>query len=257
MRTVRQSLKGSLVAAGCLAAVISFPSVRAEEQAPEPKAPGGLFTELFVGEKLYSAERGEWNLVGAASYGEATHEKEFELSGELIYALTDQIQLSGEIPLVHVDTDEGSHTGPGDVSFAVNWNFWQRPNVAFGVRSEFDFPTGDEKRDLGGGQFVWAPALLSGFRFGDAEIYASIGAAFGDAGDSFFTYSLAGAYPWRQFIGLIELTGESGSGVDVLYFTPGVYWVPNEKWQVGFGVPIGVTSDSDDYRIVFKLIYEF
>jgi hypothetical protein len=248
-----------IAAAACVATVMFAFSARGqdEEKHEEKSFPGQLFTELFVGEKIYSLERGEWYGIGAASFGKAPHEKEFELSGEVIYGLTDQIQLSGEIPLLYVDTDEGSHTGIGDISLAVNWNFWQQPNMAFGVRSEFVFPTGDENRDLGGGQFAWAPSLLSGFRFGQAEVYASIGGEFGDGGDSFFTYSIAGAYPWKQFVGLAELTGESGSGVDVLYFSPGVYWLPNDKLQLGLGIPIGVTSDSDDYRVVFKVAYEF
>jgi hypothetical protein len=215
----------------------------------EAKA-GGLFTELFLGEKIYPQEKGEWYLIIEPAFAKASHEKEFELAAELIYGLTDEIQLSGEVPFVWVDPDgDDQHMGLGDISLAINYNFLQKSNIALGVRAEAILPTGDEDRALGGGQFAWSPQFLSAFRFGEFELYASVGGFFGDDDDAFL-YSVAGAYPWEKFIGVLEFTGASGSGDDVLYVVPGAYWNATEKIQIGLGVPIGVTDDSDDYQIV-------
>lgn len=234
----------------------SPPATQAGEH-EEEKKPGGLFTELFVGEKIYLQEKGEWYLIVTPSFAKAPDEKEFELEAEVIYGLTDQLQLSAEVPYVVVNPDSGSqHQGIGDVDLAANYNFIQTSQFALGVRAEFIIPTGDENRGLGGGQFAVVPALLAGFRFGDAELYASIGEFIGEDDDA-FTYTIAGAYPWRQLVGVLELTGLNGSGEDVLYLTPGAYWNVTEKIQVGLGVPIGLTDDSDDYQIVGKISFEF
>jgi hypothetical protein len=254
----------SVLAFGCCLFGIPFQALadspaatQAAGEHEEEKKPGGLFTELFVGEKIYLQEKGEWYLIVTPAFAKAPDEKEFELEAEVIYGLTDQLQLSAEVPFVVVNPDAGSqHQGIGDLDFAANYNFIQTSQFALGVRAEFIVPTGDENRGLGGGQFAVVPALLAGFRFGDAELYASVGEFIGEDDDA-FTYTVAGAYPWREFVGVLELTGLNGSGADVLYLTPGAYWNVTEKIQVGLGVPIGLTDDSDDYQIVGKISFEF
>jgi hypothetical protein len=230
------------------------PAAAAEEE----RKPGDLFLELFVGEKLYIQEKGEWYLIITPAFAKASDEKEFELEAEVIYGLTDELQLSAEVPYVVVNPDEGSqHQGIGDVTLAANYNFLQARDFALGVRAEFVIPTGDEDRDLGAGQFLWTPSLLGAVRVGPAEIYASVGGQFGDNHDDAFLYTVAAAYPWETLVGVLEASGASGSGGDTLYLTPGVYWNVREGLQLGLGVPIGVTDDSDDYQIIGKVSIEF
>lgn len=219
---------------------------------------GTSFTELFVGDKLYVQDKGEWYFVLTAVYSKASDEKEYEGELEAIYGLTDQVQLSAEVPYVWVDPDDGdSHNGVGDVQLAVNWNFIEEKDFALGLSGTVALPTGDEDRDLGSGQFRYAPALLGALRVADAvELYGSIGGEFGDNHDDRFTYSLTAAYPINDFIPLIELTGETGSDEDVLYATPGLYWMGIEGLEFGLGVPIGLTDDSADYQVIFKFVFE-
>jgi len=230
----------------------------ASAPAAEERKPGDLVLELFAGEKLYIQEKGEWYLIVTPSFTQGHDEKEFELEAEVIYGLTDELQLSAEIPCAIVNPDNGSqHQGIGDVTLAANYNFLQARDFALGVRAAFLIPTGDEDRDLGAGQFIWSPSLLGAVRVGQGEIYGAVGGEFGDNHDDAFTYTLAGAYPWQSLVGVFEVTGANGSGADVLYLTPGVYWNVREGIQVGVGVPIGVTDDSDDYRGIGKLVFEF
>ena len=224
---------------------------------PEEKADEQLINELFVGEKIYLQDKGEFVLVLSPSFSKGSSGNETELSAEVKYGLTSRLQISAEFPYVFTDPkDDKQHDGIGDMSCAVNYNFLQKDEFALGARLELVIPTGNERRDLGGGELVLAPSLLASVRVGKGEIYAGIGGEFGEHGDA-FTYSIAGAYPWERFVGVLELTGVTGDHEDTLYVAPGVYWHINEKIDLGVGVPIGLTHDSDDYRIVVKAIFEF
>ena len=237
------------------------------QQAPAPVAReehhdhdskiGTSFTELFVADKIYVQDKGEWYFVLEAVYAKASDEKEYELAFEAIYGLTDNIQLSAEIPWVFIDPDDGDNeNGVGDLTLAINWNFIQEQDYAVGVSGTVALPTGDEDDGVGSGQFRYAPALLGALRAGPVELYGSIGGEFGDNHDDIFTYSITAAYPIDDWIPLIELTGESNRDADVLYATPGIYWMGVEGLEFGLGVPIGLTDDSDDYAVVFKFVFE-
>lgn len=232
------------------------PAPAAHDEHGEAK-PGQLFTELFVGDKIYVQDKGEWYFILEAAYAKASNEKEYEFAAEVIYGLTDQIQLFAEVPFLIVDpNNDSNHVGVGDVSLGITYNFVQERNYALGLRGTVTLPTGDENRDLGGGQFTYAPAFQSAFRVGDGEIYASIGGIFGDNHPDLLTYSIAGAYPWRGFVGVVELSGLTGNHTDVLYATPGIYWTGHEGIELGVGVPIGLTHDSDDFQVIVKFVFE-
>ncbi len=224
----------------------------------EEKKNEQLINELFVGEKLYIQDKGEWVLIATPSFSHASDEKETEVSGELKYGLTERLQLSGEIPWVLMNPDNGNQEdGIGDISVAVNYNFIQEDKWALGVRSEFVFPTGSQRRGIGDGTLAWEPSLLSSIRLGEGEIYAGVGAIINDNDEQGVSYSIAGAYPWRQFVGVLEFSGENIAGSAAAYIVPGFYYRVREHFDVGFGVPIGVTDGADDYQLVAKLVFEF
>ena len=241
-------------------ALTTGPRVVAAEETTresEREPAGALVNELFVGENIYVQDKGEWVLSLTPSYAKASDAKEIEIEPEVKYGLTDRIQLSAELPYTIVNPDEGSqHQGVGDLTLAANYNFVQSEAYSLGVRAAFTLPTGDEDRDLGGGQFAVTPWLLSAFRVGPGEILAGIGEQIGEDDDQFL-YDIAGAVPFNKFIGILELTGAHGGGEDAVYLTPGAYYRPSEKFQVGLGVPIGLTHDADDFALVGKLILEF
>jgi len=216
-----------------------------------------LINELFVGEKIYIQDKGEWVYVFTPSFTKAKDAKEIEFASELKYGVTDRLQVSGELPFSIVNPDVGHQEGGlGDISLAANYNFIQTDNYALAVRSDFLLPTGSERRMLGEGEFVWTPSLLSSFRVGKGEIYGGIGEEFGE-NHNHFDYSIAGAYPWKRFVGVLEFTGFAGDGDNEIYFAPGFYVNIREHMDFGFGIPIGLTHDSDNYRLVAKLVFEF
>jgi Putative MetA-pathway of phenol degradation len=227
-------------------------------EAEHEEKPEQLINELFVGENVYVQDRGEWVGVVAGSFAKGSDEKEWELEGEVKYGLTDRFQLSGEVPLVYVDPDgEDSHFGVGDLTLAANYNIFQQDTWAVAIRNAFILPTGASSRDLGGGEFVWEPSLLAYARVGRGEIYGGVGEDFGDDADHLI-YTAAAVWPLcPRTVGVLELDGTTGGGEDTLYFVPGTYVHFGEKTQLGVGVPIGLTDDSDDWGVILKFIHEF
>src|SRR5438045_2289390 len=96
-------------------ALPTFAAPPATEEA-EKKEKEQLINELFVGENVYRQDKGEFVLVLAPSFAKANDAKEFEFEPELKYGLTDNIQLSIELPYTIVNPDSGSqHQGVGDL----------------------------------------------------------------------------------------------------------------------------------------------
>ncbi len=40
------------------------------------------------------------------------------------------------------------------------------------------------------------------------------------------------------------------------YFTPGLVAHPWDDWELGLGIPIGLTEESDDFRLLFMATWE-
>lgn len=223
---------------------------------------GALIFHQFVGEKIYIQEEGELYVILEAAYEKAKHEREFELSAEVSIGVTDRMQIVAEVPFEFVNPDDDTKSdGLGDISMGFQYNLVQGPDFSFGVRSGFVIPSGDEDKGLGGGQFVWEPNLLGALRVGQSEIYAGVGSEIhtgNDDGDpDAFTYTIAGAYPWRQLIGSVELAGTVSGESHEIYLAPSLWWDVADFLQAGIGVPIGLTSDSVDVQIVTLFVFEF
>lgn len=226
----------------------------------EEEHAGALIFHQFVGEKIYIQGQGELYVVLEAAYGKGNGEQELELGGELAIGVTDRMQIVAEVPFVLVDQDDGpQHDGLGDISMGFQYNLVQGPDFSFGVRSGFVIPSGDEDRDLGGGQFVWEPNLLGALRVGQSEIYAGVGGEVhtGNGDPNAFTYTISGAYPWRQLIGSVDLAGTVSGDAHEIYLAPGLWWNVVDYLQAGIGVPIGLTSDSVDVQIATFFVFEF
>src|SRR3954466_14196726 len=172
-----------------LASLVLFTSlpVLAEEKNEEGKV-GELTNELFVNEKIYIQDKGELYLVLEGAFARTNDGKETEASAELKYGVTDRLQLSAEFPVERVNPDNGqTHQGISDLTLAFNYNFLQSDKFAAGVRSAFVLPTGDENRDLGGGERVWEPQILTATQIGKAELYIGMGGEIGEDHNA-FTY---------------------------------------------------------------------
>ena len=63
---------------------------------------------------------------------------------------------------------------------------------------------------------------------------------------------------WRA---VLEINGKNSpldSGEkNEIYCTPGLIYKLSKEWEVGLGVPVGLTNISDDYRVIGYLMWEF
>ena len=66
------------------------------------------------------------------------------------------------------------------------------------------------------------------------------------------------ANTWRVTAELNWATNEwNNSGTaNVLYATPGIVWNGARSWELGVGVPVGLSTDADDYRVMALVTYQ-
>jgi hypothetical protein len=68
--------------------------------------------------------------------------------------------------------------------------------------------------------------------------------------------------PFHRFIYTTEFTWQNnewnnGGNDNEMYITPGLVVSLPRTWQVGVGVPIGLTEDSDHFRVIARANFEF
>lgn len=208
---------------------------------------------------------------------------------EIEYGLSDWLQLEVEVPFanVHKKTIEDSETthldkaGIGDVETGIrirlseeNEGRWWSPTVSAGF--ELTWPTGYWQKDLGTDRYGWE-ANLSLSKTIDNWAYHLTG-GFGMTDDAreqseneevdVEEFKAGGALVYRptdklDFICelLAEFEKEESSSnrshEAEFYMTPGIKHELFRDFEMGVGVPIGLTHESYDWAIVTKVQYEW
>ena len=68
--------------------------------------------------------------------------------------------------------------GSGDLVLDAKWRFYEKDDLAFGVRAGFDLPTGDSSAGLGAGQLGAHAIGIIGITLGEYAIYANAAYAY-------------------------------------------------------------------------------
>lgn len=240
----------------CFAVLATSPAVAEEFQALE---------ELFQSEVVFPQEEGEIQLTVAPRYQWNREARRTEVGVGIEYGITDAFQIGAEWASFarHAPAGGGAEQGIGDLDLAARYS-WMNINgshlhAALGV--EVTLPTGDEDRELGEGEFAFAPSAVVAADIGGwpgAQVFANFGVeiaphAEGDERAAWFLNFGAFA-PFGDITTTLEfnLTEHEGN-----YVTPGLIWRFADSWEGGFGVPIGVNGTADRYRVIAMLTYEF
>lgn len=108
------------------------------------------------------------DLILSYHHIDAGDEKEFEVEAELEWAFTKRFGVIIEAPLVQVNADtEPTHTGLGDIAIVPRVVLIEKPDFILSGLLEVVFPSGDDKRDLGGGEYKIGPALATWMDLGN------------------------------------------------------------------------------------------
>jgi hypothetical protein len=184
----------------------------------------------------------------------------YQLQGQ--YSLTPQLAIGGWLPFY--DTDDGSHSGLGDLTFYGQYNLDQliNPDIV-NVTAQLDviLPTGSISHNFDTGRFGVRPLLLAYKEFyggsGNFGVYTLLGATFTTNSD--VRLGIAGTYEYHRIYGILEfddITGDKNNGPQVT-ITPGVAYAALNPWEFALGVPFGLNRASPQWGVQLKLTYAF
>jgi len=241
---------------------------------------------LFLTDEAYVQEEGEWQFGVSIGYwdrvadddaGEDALQHSVSAALEIEYGITERLQIELELPYLSHKAEETTASGIGDAEvgsgYAIVRETDSLPAVTAGI--EFSLPTGDEDRDMGAGAWGYEGFVAVSKHISDLFLHASISYgrtddAIGEEGkvdESEIGYRLAVVRTLNEGINLIvELGGESEREVDAagesetadtLYFVPGIQWECDAEWNLGLGIPVGLTDDSADWGGILKTQVEF
>jgi hypothetical protein len=227
--------------------------------------------ELFRTTTVYPQERGEVQVTLAADFHRDGEEKRFEFSPELEYGVTDQWQVGIQwAAFVLRNPDHGRSTrGAGDFELSTQYSFMNIGGTQWHVATGFELglPVGSVSRGLGEGVMEYTPYAVIARDFPEfhyIQTFAQAGVSFMDAvrgevedEDTAHTLGVSFGllYPTRTAVFSTEVSwdynkwdrdGDENHWV----ITPGVTFGVGLDYEIGIGLPIGLSSPADRIGVI-------
>jgi hypothetical protein len=236
-----------------------------------------LIQEVFQTELVYSQNAGETQLRLSPMFQREPDARTLTLTTAIEYGLSDQWQIGAEWDAwVYRKPDHArSASGIGDTELSLKYGFgdFSDRDIHAAVQFDLGLPTGDARRQLGEGLFIFEPSLMFAKDFphwANLQLFTQIGLAFIQRESGHDAEPAAHEFVWNNglflplggFVWSAEFNWSNnewnhGGKNNEFYFTPGWTWSPAAGWELGAGVPIGLNSSSDDFRVILKIIREF
>jgi len=240
-----------------------------------------IVQEVFIGEVVYPQERGEIQFTVAPQFRDNDSEQLLEFPITLEYGITDSWQLELEwVAYARIfPEDDRNKNGIGDLELGTKYSFMNIGGSDFHTALGFEigFPTGDIDDDISQseGFIEFEPFIVLAKdlpRLKDSHLFTQVGFSYsnkirnteenaGDSDNSFGLLVNAGyIFPIYDFRLTTEFNYEGewngGEREDEIFITPGLILVAGD-WEFGFGVAAGLSEDSDNYRLIGMITYEF
>ena len=219
-------------------------------QVVEPDQP---IQELFVGETVFVQGRGEVQFTTVWDGRKDGDEKSWTATQEVQYGVTDWLELDVALPFVNgLESTALSHAGLGDLEVGCLLGLARHIRTgALSVGARVRLPTGDEAKGHGEGETVPETVVIFGKALGNAQVHASAEVGFVNKGaPKEWTYGAGVVVPTGRWRETLELDARHQGDEDRLLLTPGLYFKPRKAFEIGVGVPIGLTQRSSDVGAV-------
>ena len=253
-----------------------------EAQSIKPKDGDQPLQEVFQTELVYPQEKSEFQVTFGSRFSRSGDKRSNDIPLRLEYGITDRWQVELEWnansrfrPASLAETE----SGVGDVGISTKYSFLKirGSNFHSAVSFEAEFPTGDIDKGLTEGFIEYRPSVSFARDFpglNRLQIFSQTGVAIkqrvkrsreieDDESDAHEIFVSGGFFlPFKQarFVGEINWNTDQwnrGGAASELYLTPGLVYKLPGKWEVGFGVPIGVSRDADKFRTIIQAVFEF
>ena len=235
-------------------------SVLAQRVAP-PSPP----EEVFQTELVYPQEQGEVQLTLSPHLSGTASQRTGQVPLTLEYGLTDAWQ----IELEWGGYTYGPSHGVGGLEIGTKYSFMNllgnHTHAAMGLEVELPVDRADEEgvelepfvilaRDIPhlSGLQVFLHAA-TGFELGSEEETPDAL----EADEAAWILNTGAFLPLKPVTLTAELNWERTGTVDRAYVTPGLVRSLPGGWEIGLGIPLGVTPGTDAFRVIGILTYEF
>jgi hypothetical protein len=259
-----------------IASLISFGKVNAQSSETQP------LQEVFQTELVYPQEKGEFQLTFAPRFSRRDDERTTDLPVRLEYGITNRWQVEVEWNTLtrrrSVDLRE-TEKSTGDVSVSTKYSFLniKKSNFHSSVQFEVEFPTGNVDKELSEGFIKYQPSVsfAKDFpRLNRLQIFSQVGVNLkqrvkkprdlDELEPGAHEFILNGGFflPVKKARFVSEVNwntdqwNKRGRNNEV-YLTPGFVYKLSGRWEIGIGVPIGVTPDADKFRTILQAVFEF
>jgi hypothetical protein len=250
----------------------------AQDAANEREQP---LQELFQTGLVYPQERGEVQLTYSTRFSKGNGRTLWRSPLMLEYGITArwQVEIEFDLRSSRSETGEPKTRGTGDLSIGTQYSFMnlRSSNFHSAVGLEVTLPTGSVEKELSEGFIEYEPYFIAAKdfpRFNNMQVFSQVGLGLVQRVRSSvgvdeeepaahkLTLSAGMFMPFRRVV----LTGEvnlstnrwNHGGLErELYATPGAVWRLLHNWEIGVGVPFGLTRDTNRFGAIFKTTFEF
>lgn len=220
-----------------------------------------LVQDVFQSELVYPQEGGEVQFTSAPTFCHRHGDPLISNPISLEYGLTNRWQLELEWRSFVQKTRDLASGGTGDLEIGTKYSFRlaRAPLAAIGI--SVLLPIGDEARGFGEGSWQFEPHFtlagdLPWFRNTHVFSHISLGFSSENGSDDSpveINFNSGWIVPFQS----LRLTTEFNCSNDSqFYLTPGLIWDTPGQIEFGAGVPLGLTSSSDAFRILALFSFE-
>jgi hypothetical protein len=258
-------------------AAVAFENSPAAETSPARRP----IEELFQTELVYPQQRGEMQVTLAPSFHREREQDLWRAPVGLEYGLTDswELGLHWDAAVYRHPENGTSAYGVGDLELEAKYSFMNLGKAGFHAAFGFgvQFPVGSVDKGLSEGFMEYEPFLVLAKdlpALHQAQVFLQTGLNFvqrvktADTADetepAAHELFMSGGFflPINPFVLSTELTWTNNrwnhDGTEnAWYVTPGLTWRLGHEWEVGAGVSVGLTDDSDHWRLILQVTKEF
>jgi len=215
--------------------------------------------EAFKSDLVFAQEAGEFQFSFTPHYAEAGEETSWALPVSLEYGISDKLQIELEWVSYGQNnpSDESANSGVGDVKIGLQYSWMEilGSNVHLALGVELGIPLGDEEKELGEAEKSLETYLVLGANISqELHAFLQLGVEYPEheGKERFVNLGLIG-----KLANDVAFTVEYNWEEEQRYITPGLVWQPADDWELGIGLPLGVSDEADDYQLILHLIVEF
>ena len=258
MTNLRRTALASLL--GLMLHVLPSAALAGQQEQDEDKKYPQALEELIRTEVVFPQEKGELQISAGSLFDHSSRSSLFGLPLEVEYGLTDSWQVGLEwTPFTRLRVGDQATTERGEIAIGTKYSFMSiagsGSHAAVGV-------------ELVVGELEVEPyaAFARDLNRRGAQVFAHVGLGFAasghgdDEGERELQWNVGGLAPVGPVTLAAEINARNHSltfrGVTELYLTPSITFRPARSWEIGCGMPIGLTSDSTRVGLAVLVSFE-